>query len=46
MVRKNLLGNLVKSSRNILVLIGPEGDFSTEEVDSAIAEGFIPVSLG
>ncbi len=31
---------------DILVLIGPEGDFSPEEVDMAIAKGFIPVSLG
>jgi 16S rRNA (uracil1498-N3)-methyltransferase len=43
---KNLLGKLVKQGRNVLILIGPEGDFSSEEVDMAIAEGFIPVSLG
>ena len=29
-----------------LVLIGPEGDFSPEEVQQALATGFIPVSLG
>ena len=29
-----------------MILIGPEGDFSVEEVDAAISEGFIPVSLG
>lgn len=28
------------------VLIGPEGDFSIEEVRAAISEGFRPVSLG
>lgn len=28
------------------ILIGPEGDFSKEEVEAAIAAGFIPVSLG
>jgi 16S rRNA (uracil1498-N3)-methyltransferase len=27
-------------------LIGPEGDFSAEETSSAIAAGFLPVSLG
>lgn len=32
--------------RNILVLIGPEGDFSEREIDSAINAGFIPVTLG
>ena len=28
------------------ILIGPEGDFSPEEVEAAIAAGFVPVSLG
>lgn len=28
------------------ILIGPEGDFSKEEVEAAISAGFIPVSLG
>lgn len=31
---------------NVLVLIGPEGDFSREEAELAIANGFEPVSLG
>lgn len=30
----------------IIVLIGPEGDFSREEVAAALAAGFIPVHLG
>lgn len=29
-----------------IVLIGPEGDFALEEVEQAIANDFIPVSLG
>ena len=32
--------------REITVLTGPEGDFSPEEVELAIARGYIPVSLG
>jgi 16S rRNA (uracil1498-N3)-methyltransferase len=32
--------------RNILVLVGPEGDFTPEEVREAKAVGFVPVSLG
>ncbi|MCH5328149.1 MAG: 16S rRNA (uracil(1498)-N(3))-methyltransferase [Coprobacter sp.] len=32
--------------RNALVLIGPEGDFSREEVEMARACGFVPVTLG
>jgi 16S rRNA (uracil1498-N3)-methyltransferase len=34
------------SMANILVLIGPEGDFSFQEVQQARECGFIPVSLG
>lgn len=32
--------------REIAVLIGPEGDFSREEVSAAVNSGFIPVHLG
>ena len=32
--------------QNALVLIGPDGDFSQEEVQLAKDNGFIPVSLG
>ncbi|NLE65095.1 MAG: 16S rRNA (uracil(1498)-N(3))-methyltransferase [Elusimicrobia bacterium] len=34
------------SGEKVLVLIGPEGDFTPEEAASAIAKGAIPVSLG
>ena len=30
----------------IIVMIGPEGDFSKEEAEAALAAGFIPVHLG
>lgn len=43
---KNLLSKVVRQGQDVLILIGPEGDFSGEEVDMAITEGFIPVSLG
>lgn len=29
-----------------LILIGPEGDFSPKEIETALKEGFIPVTLG
>lgn len=29
-----------------MILIGPEGDFTQKEVELALAEGFIPVTLG
>ena len=36
----------VPASNNTLVLIGPEGDFSKEEIALAIQNSFVPVSLG
>ena len=32
--------------KNVLLLIGPEGDFTPQEIDHATAQGCIPVSLG
>ena len=43
---KRLLKDLIVRGRDVLVLIGPEGDFSEKEVQTALAEGFRPVSLG
>ena len=31
---------------DVVIMIGPEGDFSKEEVDSAVKTGFLPVTLG
>ena len=41
-----LLCDKYVKGQNALVLIGPEGDFSQEEVQLAKDNGFIPVSLG
>ena len=38
--------NLCNPGTDALVLIGPEGDFSPEEVETARRNGFQPVSLG
>lgn len=35
-----------KSMNNTTILIGPEGDFSITEIESALAHQFIPVTLG
>lgn len=37
---------LTPLSERITILIGPEGDFSDEEINTAIAQGFRPISLG
>lgn len=36
----------VKSCRDATFLIGPEGDFSSEEISVALEAGFVPLSLG
>lgn len=43
---KRFLKDEIVPGRDVLVLIGPEGDFSEQEVADALALGFIPVSLG
>ena len=43
---KPLLRDILKQGEDALVLIGPEGDFSEEEVKLAIEQGFQPISLG
>jgi 16S rRNA (uracil1498-N3)-methyltransferase len=41
---KEVLGGF--EGEEIIVMIGPEGDFSREEAEMALAAGFIPVHLG
>lgn len=36
----------INQSTNQLILIGPEGDFTKREIENAVANNFIPVSLG
>jgi len=43
---KVLLRDVVVKGKDVMILIGPEGDFSNEEVELAVKEGFIPISLG
>jgi 16S rRNA (uracil1498-N3)-methyltransferase len=43
---KRVLKDEIERGRDVLVLIGPEDDFSEKEVADALALGFIPVSLG
>jgi len=43
---KRVLKEEIERGKDVLVLIGPEGDFSEQEVAEALAAGFIPVSLG
>lgn len=43
---KNLLQSVIKPSEKITILIGPEGDFSLEEIQKALQNKYIPISLG
>jgi 16S rRNA (uracil1498-N3)-methyltransferase len=40
------IGEVYKVNENVTILIGPEGDFTPEEVASAQTNEFIPVTLG
>jgi 16S rRNA (uracil1498-N3)-methyltransferase len=43
---KKLLKEIIKPSDKITILIGPEGDFSLQEIKKAMDKKFNPISLG
>lgn len=43
---KGHLKDLYKPYSDVVILIGPEGDFTKDEVNEAVQKGFTPVSLG
>lgn len=43
---KRELTQVYQSGKNVTILIGPEGDFSEDEVKSAVNAGFIPATFG
>lgn len=43
---KKELFALMNSAQKTVVLIGPEGDFSPNEIQLALSSGYVPVSLG
>lgn len=44
--KQNLSGSLIYPLSTQLILIGPEGDFTAAEIESALQHGFVPVALG
>jgi 16S rRNA (uracil1498-N3)-methyltransferase len=44
--KQNLNHHLISKSSNQLIAIGPEGDFTKDEIEIALQNGFAPVSLG
>jgi 16S rRNA (uracil1498-N3)-methyltransferase len=45
-LEKNTLKSVINPAEKTTILIGPEGDFSKEEIQKALANKFTPISLG
>lgn len=43
---KKILSKAIQPNKNMIILIGPEGDFTQNEVKKALYHHYIPVSLG
>ena len=43
---KRFLKSIIDSSEKTTILIGPEGDFSSEEIKKCLKKNMIPISLG
>jgi 16S rRNA (uracil1498-N3)-methyltransferase len=43
---KKTLKSVLAPNENVTILIGPEGDFSEKEIEAALENNYIPVSLG
>jgi 16S rRNA (uracil1498-N3)-methyltransferase len=40
------IADVYTKQENVVILIGPEGDFAKEEIETAVGLGFLPVHLG
>ena len=45
-IQRKSLKNELKPKNDVTILIGPEGDFSVKEIEMALDNKFIPVTLG
>jgi 16S rRNA (uracil1498-N3)-methyltransferase len=45
-IERNSISAVYKRGQDAVIMIGPEGDFTGEEVLQAVSAGFIPVHLG
>jgi 16S rRNA (uracil1498-N3)-methyltransferase len=43
---RNKIAGVYSRNADSIIMIGPEGDFSIEEIESAVRHGFLPVHLG
>ena len=44
--KRNSFVNILERDRDALILIGPEGDFSNNEIKKALTKNFQPITLG
>ncbi|TWF45371.1 16S rRNA (uracil1498-N3)-methyltransferase [Chitinophaga polysaccharea] len=44
--QKQAMQDIMQRGKDTLILIGPEGDFTPDEIKLALEQGFVPVSLG
>ncbi|MDQ0109986.1 16S rRNA (uracil1498-N3)-methyltransferase [Chitinophaga terrae (ex Kim and Jung 2007)] len=44
--QKQALGEIMEAGKDTIILIGPEGDFTPEEVQQALQAGYKPITLG
>jgi len=45
-ISTEFMGNVCKAGGKVTILIGPEGDFTRDEVEEAIKRGYISINLG
>ena len=45
-LQKDSLASSLTPNSNVLIMIGPEGDFTPHEISTALKNNFKPVSLG
>ncbi len=45
-IPRHLFAKELTTGSDMMIMIGPEGDFSPEEIEAALAAGFEPISLG
>lgn len=45
-LERHKIGEVYKKDLNAIIMIGPEGDFSRGEIESAVVAGYVPVHLG
>lgn len=45
-VERKLLARSYEPGRDVIIMIGPEGDFAPEEIAAAREAGFVPVTMG